>query len=280
MSKNLNFEEVDEMAVNAEFDENLEGAVEEKNSVNEVKWYNKNGEEVSKSAFIREKFIEDNMSRKEIAEKFNIPYRTVYGATVNLENSAEPTSRGRGTTFSKLQVTADGVVVMVKDDTVFFDNVAQPEGTVVPETIEVDRNTFIKEQVANGRSRGEIAKALDLSYGVIYGLTKDAESARQKYEIEDPETGEIISRNEYIRRRVAAGVSKSDVAKELGVEYSVVWQATKKQKSEQERFEDAIEVLRKFENIVSNPDALQEAIGILQNLEIEEKQEEEVETEK
>src|SRR5690606_41738777 len=58
-------------------------------------WRLDDGTEVSMSEFIRERFVKDNMSRKEIAEKFNINYRTVYGATVNMVNDAEPARRGR-----------------------------------------------------------------------------------------------------------------------------------------------------------------------------------------
>ncbi len=232
------------------------------------KWYDLEGKEVSKSAFIREQFSKANKSRKQIAEEYNIPYRTVYGATVNMENGAEPTSRGRGVTFSKINVTEDNKVVFVKDGTVTINGEVQPEGTEIPETVEVDRNTWIKDQVAAGVSRGDIAKILDLSYGVIYGLTKEAEGTRQKYEVVDPETNETISRSEYIRRRVAAGVSKSEIAKELNVEYSVVWQATKKMKTVEEKFVDAAKNLEKFIDLVEDPEALKNVIAQLNAIKV------------
>lgn len=232
----------------------------------ERKWYLEDGTECSKSAFIREQFLKNNLSRKEISEKFNIPYRTVYGATVNLENEAEPTSRGRGVTFSKINVTEDDKVVFVKDGVVIINGEEQPEGTPVPETIEVDRNEWIKRQVANGMSRGAVAKALDLSYGVVYGLTKDAEGTRQKYEVEY--NGKTMSRSEYIRMRVAEGISKSDIAKELGVEYSVVWQATKKMKTNEEKFVDAVNALEKFMDLVETPEILEQAIKLLNEVKI------------
>lgn len=43
----------------------------------------------SRAAFIREKFVNENMSRKQIAEEFGFDYRVVYSATVNMHNEAE-----------------------------------------------------------------------------------------------------------------------------------------------------------------------------------------------
>ena len=50
----------------------------------EQEWVNNAGEVVSKSAFIREKFNDDNMSRKAISETYGIPYRSLYSK--NIEN--------------------------------------------------------------------------------------------------------------------------------------------------------------------------------------------------
>src|SRR5690606_7018153 len=66
-------------------------------------WRLDDGTEVSMSEFIRERFVKDNMSRREIAEKFNINYRTVYGATVNMVNDAEPAGRGRAAANHKIR---------------------------------------------------------------------------------------------------------------------------------------------------------------------------------
>lgn len=232
-------------------------------------WYNTAGEEVSMSEFIREKFTVDNMGRKEISEKFDINYRTVYGATMNMENEAEAASRGRSAGTSKIKVTADNKVYSVVKETI--DGVETEKHMLdgeellpndmdvieIPETTEVDRNTWIKERVAAGDNRGDIAKKLNVSYGVVYGLTKDAEGGRTKHEveIEDPENPgqtKVISRNEYIRMKVAEGMSKSDVAKELGVEYSVVWQATKKEKTTDEKIADHIDGLVKLADLMED----------------------------
>lgn len=238
------------------------------------KWFDGAGNEVSKSAFIREKFTQDNMSRKAISEKFDIPYRTVYGATVNMENEAEPAGRGRGVVNAKINVTVDNQVLLKENDKFYLNGEEiSAEDAANIETTETDRNTWIKDQVTAGVNRGDVAKFLNLSYGVVYGLTKEEEGTRQKYEVEidDPEKpGEkkLISRSEYIRMRVADGISKADVAKELGVEYSVVWQATKTAKTDAEKFQDAVQVLSKFVDKAVNPTKLAGIISKLATIEI------------
>lgn len=296
--------EVDNTDPNAkvEGEDNKEDKKEDDKKV----WHDAAGNEISMSQFIREKFTVDNMSRKEIADTFKINYRTVYGATVNMENAAEPSSRGRGVVNPKILVTADNKVltkvvtpaveavpasegveaVEAKPEVVtyFLNNEEIKAGedgqVVVPETVETDRNTWIKEQVAAGANRGDIAKALDLSYGVVYGLTKEEDGTRQKYEVEidDPEKpGEkkMIARSEYIRMRVAAGTSKSDVAKELGVEYSVVWQATKKDKSDADKLADAIATIEKFTDKMEDAEGFKAAVEAIKGFKIKEEKKEE-----
>jgi DNA-binding CsgD family transcriptional regulator len=208
-------------------------------------WTNAEGQEVSKSEFIREQFTKHNLGRKEISESFDINYRTVYGATVNMVNEAEPATRGRSASNQKIAVTTEGHVVTVIEGTIHVDNIAvsDEEGAALV-TSEVDRNTWIKEQVEAGKSRGDVANALGLSYGVVYSLTKEVEGASQRHEIEY--NGEVLSRSEYIRRRFAEGIAKAEIAKELGVDYPVVWSALKSLKSEADKFTDAVEKLSKF----------------------------------
>lgn len=247
----------------------------------EQEWVNNAGEVVSKSAFIREKFNVDNLSRKEISETYGIPYRTVYGATVNMTNEAEPSTRGRGVTNAKINITEDNKVILSEtqaDGTVkHFINGEEVESIDGIETIEVDRNTFIKEQVAAGVNRSDLANYLGLSYGVIYGLTKEAEGTRSKYMI-TLEDGTEISRSEYIRQLVAEGLSKAEIAKKLGVEYSVVWQATKKVKSVEEKYNDAIAAIEKFADNVADADAFAAVVEMLKAVELK-KEEVEVEAE-
>ncbi|MDY2911869.1 MAG: hypothetical protein SOT58_07445 [Agathobacter sp.] len=225
------------------------------------------GSEGSRAAFIREKFIDENMSRKQISEEFGFPYRVVYSATVNMTNDAEAPSRGRSATNSIIKVNAENQFVEVKDvdgQELTFVNGEAVDTTYADEDLQdKNRNEWIKEMVDNGMSRGDIAKILGLSYGVIYGLTKDSENTRQTHTI-TLEDGTEISRAEYIRRRVAEGVSRSDVAKELDVPYSVVWQATKTEKTDEDKFRAALEVIESYVDQLDNKEAAEEAITILQ----------------
>ena len=239
-------------------------------------WYNNAGEEVTMSAFIREKFTEDNLSRKEISEQFGINYRTVYGATVNMTNDAVASARGRSAQNITINVTEDGHVVSTKtiegEEVYFIDGVQiepnDQDEIIVPATVEVKRNDWIKEQVANGVDRAAVAKALEISYGVVYGLTKAEGSGRVQHTV--TVDGKEISRAEYIRQQVAAGVKKSDIAHELGVEYSVVWQACKKDKTDAEKLANAIAALEKFADKVTDAEGFAIVIEQLKGFEIKE----------
>ena len=228
-------------------------------------WFLSDGTPCSKSEFIREQFLKFNKSRKQIAEEFGINYRTVYGATVNLTNDAEPATRGRSAAHQKIRVTADGHVVTVIDGVPHVDNVAVPEEEAVAlETVEVDRNEWIREQVQNGRSRSDVAAALGLSYGVVYSITKDIEGASQRHEIEY--NGKVMSRSEYIRTRYAEGASKAEIAKELGVDYPVVWSALKSLKSDAEKYAEAVARLAKFADNVEDVETFNHLIEQLKGL--------------
>ena len=225
----------------------------------------------SRAAFIREKFVNDNMSRKQISEQYGFDYRVVYSATVNMHNNAEGDTRGRSAANAMIKVNADNQVVEVKE--IDGAQVTFGNGEATDVTYEEDqltdklRNEWIQEAVAAGMSRGDVAKILDVSYGVVYGLTKDAEGTRQTYTI-TLEDGTEISRAAYIRRQAAAGVSRGDIAKELGVPYSVVWQATKTEKSDQEKYEDAIKTLEHFAGKTSDEEAFADAIATLKAIQI------------
>lgn len=236
-------------------------------------WRLDDGTEVSMSEFIRERFVKDNMSRKEIAEKFNINYRTVYGATVNMVNDAEPAGRGRAAANHKINVTENGDVVTVIEGVTHVNNVAvSDEEAAELETIEVDRNEWIRQQVESGVSRGEVAKKLGLSYGVVYNVTKDIKGASQRHMIEYQ--GETMSRSEYIRRRFQEGVSKSEIAKELGVDYPVVWSALKTLKSETEKYQDALKRLEKFAEKMADPETFNSLLDQMKALEVIEPEDE------
>lgn len=277
--------------------ETTEGTTETAKVEDKKVWKNAKGEEVSMSEFIREQFTDNNLSKKEIAEKFDINYRTVYGATVNMTNAAEPSSRGRGVTNPKIKVTADNKVLIEKTEgegdaavTVYLLNgeelvAGEGEVVTVPETVETDRNSWIKDQVAAGTNRGDIAKILDISYGVVYGLTKEEEGTRQKYEVEYEAEEEVdgvmqkvtkhMARTEYIRMRIAAGADRAAVAKELGVEYSVVWQATKTDKTDEEKLEGLVESLEKLADKTNDKEGFLAAIELIKGFHIVEEVKEE-----
>ena len=229
----------------------------------------------SRAAFIREKFVNENMSRKQIAEEFGFDYRVVYSATVNMHNEAEGGSRGRSAVNAVIKVNVENQVVEVKEvdgaQVTFVNGEASDVTYAEDDLMDKTRNEWIQEVVAAGMSRGDVAKILDVSYGVVYGLTKDAEGTRQTHTV-TLEDGTEIPRAEYIRRQAAAGVSRGDIAKELGVPYSVVWQATKTEKTAQEKFEEAIKAVENFTGKTDNEEALADAIATLKAIQIPNKE--------
>ena len=247
------------------------------------------GTQGSRSAYIRELFLTKNLTRREISEQYGFAYRIVYSATVNMTNEAEGgTGRGRGAVSTVIKVaTIDdnellveikeiegSPVVFVNGEATAYTYDAESKNLLNPETGEIiaavtdkHRNVYIQEQVNAGVSRGDLARLLDVSYGVIYAATKDVESSRVKHEI-TLENGETISRNEYIRRRFAEGVSRGDIAKELDVQYSIVWQATKTDKSDEEKLKDLIASLKAFAGKVVDTEAFNSAIAIIEAAEI------------
>lgn len=231
----------------------------------------KDGSTGSRAAFIRELFLQDNLSRKEIAEKYELPYRVVYSATVNMSNSAESTPRGRTATSSTVQVTSENKLVVTQDGNTYVNGelIKAEDVEALGELKEVSRNDWIQQAVDSGISRGDIAKWLSLSYGVIYNLTKEQEGTRARVMV-PLEDGTEVSRAEYIRMQFLAGVSRSDIAKALDVPYTVVWQATKTEKTEQDRFAETIETLKTFSEKVSDGDLFTQILSALATITIKE----------
>ena len=232
------------------------------------------GSQGSRAAFIREKFQQDNMSRKEIADTYGFAYRVVYSATVNMTNEAEAAGRGRSSVNAVIKVTANNQYVNEVDGKVFVDGELY-EGAVedLGELQNADRNEWIISKAQEGVSRGDIAKMLGMSYGVIYNITKDLEGTREKHEV-TLEDGTVVSRSEYIRMLYAEGKSRGDIAKELDVPYTVVWQATKVVKSEQEKFADLVESLKGYADKVADPDTFAVILDDLSKVEFVEETEE------
>ena len=232
------------------------------------------GSQGSRAAFIREKFQQDNMSRKEIADTYGFAYRVVYSATVNMTNEAEAAGRGRSSVNAVIKVTANNQYVNEVDGKVYVDG--EPyEGAVedLGELQNADRNEWIIAKAQEGVSRGDIAKMLGMSYGVIYNITKELEGTREKHEV-TLEDGTVVSRSEYIRMLYAGGKSRGDIAKELDVPYTVVWQATKVVKSEQEKFADLVESLKGYADKVADPDTFAVILDDLSKVELVEEAEE------
>lgn len=245
------------------FDTEVEAPEAAATAKDERVWTLDDGTEVSMSEFVREQFQKHNKSRREISEEFDINYRTVYGATQNMTNDAEPASRGRAASNPKILVTPEGDVVTGNETEGYKVGEEDYSGDV----IETDRNSYIKEQVEAGKSRGDVASALGISYGVVYNLTKGAAGATQRHEVEY--NGEMISRSEYIRIRFQEGLTRAEIAKELDVDYPVVWGALKSLKSETDKFQEQIERLEKFADKVDPAHAEDFGVLIAQLKEIE-----------
>lgn len=227
----------------------------------------KDGSQGSRAAYIREMFLEDNLSRKEIAEKTGFAYRVVYSATVNMVNDAEPAGRGRSAAKVNIKVYGKDKTLVKQHENGDYYDAQSGEIVDADDIVEVSRNEWIREQVGAGVSRGDVAKLLDLSYGVVYNLTKDLQGTRVKHTIE-LEDGSTISRSDYIRQLFAAGISRSDIAKELDVPYSVVWQATKIEKSDAEKFNELVEQIKAFGDKAADEAIFNDAVAALELIEI------------
>lgn len=101
---------------------------------------------------------------------------------------------------------------------------------------EVTRAEYIRNMFKNqDKSRGEIAKELNIPYAAVYSATANMENshhttggggiAAKKYvTLED---GTQMARADYIRKRAKEGATRGEIAKELQISYSAVWAATK-----------------------------------------------------
>lgn len=230
------------------------------------------GTEGSRSAFIKEQYMQLGKSRKAIAEEFGFDYRAVYSATVNLSNGADEGTRGRASVNAMIKVNNARQYVEIKPDAegnpLTYVNGELTDVVYTDEELTtVSRNDWIKEMVAAGMAKGAIAKILDVSYGVVYGQTKDMGSSRTTHMV-ITDDGVEMPRAEYIRQLEATGMSKGDIAKKLGVEYSVVWQATKKQKTDQEKFTALIESLEGYTEKVDEREMFADAIATLKAIKL------------
>ena len=99
-------------------------------------------EKVTKASICRRLF-EEGLSRKQIADKLGIRYQQVYQYTSFMENAhhnAESTGRA----------------IIVRND----------------EGVEMTRKEFVISELRKGKTRGEVAKQLNMPYQVVYGYLK------------------------------------------------------------------------------------------------------------
>lgn len=224
-------EEVLENKELQETPEAVEGVEEAK-----PEFYLDNGEKCSRSAYIRQQF-EKGMSRQDIAKELGVKYYVVYSATANMFNEAHPadsTGTGRGSVS----------VPKVNSEFKFVD----AEGNVVEtaeEAVQVPRADLMRELADAGVKRNEIKDYFGVAYATVYAATKDASATgntRERKMVTDPETGEVVKRNDYIRKLYAdgEGMDRKAIAKLLTdmtdelVDYATVWAATKPKKEDAE----------------------------------------------
>jgi len=168
-------------------------------------WVLLDGTPCPRTQFIKEQFVSLNKTKKEISEEFEILYRNVYAATINLTNEAEAASGGGNRARSFIDVDGEKIA----------------------------RNDYIKQLAEAGMNRAAILAKLHevtgdetIKYQVVYNATKDIEGmggtrgAKIMVTLED---GTELPRVEYIKKRHDDGLTVSDIAKELEVSYQTVY---------------------------------------------------------
>lgn len=131
-------------------------------------------------------------------------------------------------------------------------NVAESKGTVeqvkkenrvfvLVDGKEMPRKEYVVQEFKKDRKRQEIANELGVPVQIVFGYTKGMENKHHKpgvggfgrsaATVKDPETGQEMPRNAYIKKQFDAGKSRGEIAKELECSYQVVYNATKKPKA-------------------------------------------------
>ncbi len=161
----------------------------------------------SRAAKIRDMFMEEKKTRSDIAKELEVLYSIVHSATANMDNGTVG-QRGR-------------VMVELED------------GKQIP------RTDYIRQQLEEGRTRGDIAKELDIAYGTVYAASKGMDipgggGGRKMIEVD----GKEMARVDYIRQLFEEGKPRNDIADQITkmsgerCDYSTVWAATKVPKAE------------------------------------------------
>ena len=113
---------------------------------------------------------------------------------------------------------------------------AEKQVFILDDGREASRSAFIRQEFKKDKSRGDIAKELNIPYSLVYTATANM------YNVKHPESGDVVRargtmledgtpRSEYFRKQVAAGVSRGELAKEFDIPYATVYAATKEIKT-------------------------------------------------
>lgn len=116
--------------------------------------------------------------------------------------------------------------------------VAKPKAAPAAEaeaSDEVPQRDQIRKLFGEGTTRGELAQMFGLKYQQVYAMTKDLQGpagsgggGRARVMIEW--NGETKPRVDVIRELLTSGKKVGEIAKELGISYQIVFQATKAQR--------------------------------------------------
>lgn len=110
----------------------------------------KSDQPVSRADYIRRRF-EDGAHRSEITKELDVAYQIIFAATKDMTNAHHSPGK-RGGRSKSIEVYND-------------------EGEL--ETI--SRTEYIRREFRKGRDRSDIAKELEISYGLVYAASKDVE---------------------------------------------------------------------------------------------------------
>ncbi|MBT9167363.1 MAG: hypothetical protein DDT19_00692 [Syntrophomonadaceae bacterium] len=120
---------------------------------------------------------------------------------------------------------------------------ARVPGIVLDTGEEGSRSAYIRQEFLKDRSRAELAAELNVPYYVVYSATTNmfnkvhpetvgrTGGGIRGVMIEDPETGEIITRADAMRKMFAAGKTRTEIKEHFDSPYATVYAATKDMES-------------------------------------------------
>jgi DNA-binding NarL/FixJ family response regulator len=164
-----------------------------------------------------EQLFKDGKSRREIANELGVSY-----------NAIQRLLRGENSGVAAVPATK---------------MIADADGKQRPQ------NDVVREMVGGGKSVSEVAKELNLTYQNVYRIAKQSNmippgantgprgpQGRIMVELE----GETIPRSEAIRRLYRAGVTRGDIARQLGCTYQAVFAVVSKMPTEDQPDSDEV----------------------------------------